>query len=130
DTCAPLEPNTTYAYVLFCADFASTCVVAHDPEGIVGCIIAYCPPKRPDALFVWQIAVDRRARGTGLASRMLNTLVRQLTNDGLRYLEATVAPSNEASDRLFRRFARDFEVPFERAPYFSEDLFGADSHEP
>ncbi len=130
ERCAPLEPNTTYAYVLFCTDFTSTCLLAEDEAGLVGAIVGYSPPSRPDAIFVWQIAVDGRARGAGLGSRMLSALVEGAQSRGIRYVEATVAPTNLASDGLFRRFARDNDVPLDIAPYFSEDFFGVDSHEP
>lgn len=129
--CAPLEPNTTYAYLLFCTHFADTCVLARDAEGVLGAIVGYCPPTKPDAVFVWQIAVDARGRGKGLGGRMLNALVERLTPRGVNYLEATVAPSNTASDRLFRGFAEKGGFPLEHTPYFTEDLFGeAGEHEP
>ncbi len=129
ERCAPLEPNTTYAYLLFCTHFAETCLVAADAQGLLGCIIGYRPPTKPDALFVWQIGVDQRGRGLGLGSRMLETLVDQLVPEGVRHLEATVAPSNRASDALFRRFAAKRDLLLERTAYFEEQHFGGDDHE-
>ena len=61
---------------------------------------------------------------------MLAALVDRLQSRGVRYLEATVAPSNTASDRLFRGFAKKRGCPLERTDYFTEDLFGAGAHEP
>jgi L-2,4-diaminobutyric acid acetyltransferase len=125
--CEPLEPNTTYAYVLFCTHFADTCVLARDDAGLLGAIVGYCPPNKPDAVFVWQIAVDARGRGQGLGTRMLHALTQRLQPRGVRYLEATVAPSNTASDQLFRRYAEKNDFPLERTPYFTAELFGAEA---
>jgi len=130
ERCAPLEPNTTYAYLLFCTHFAETCLVAHDSAGMVGAIVGYSPPAQPETVFVWQIAVDGRTRGQGLGGRMLEELARHCQGRGIVHMEATVAPSNTASDRLFRRFAARRSTGLERKPYFSEELFGGDSHEP
>lgn len=130
ERCQPLEPNTTYAYLLFCTHFADTCVVACDEEGIMGAVIGYCPPTKPDVVFVWQIGVDNRGRGQGLGLQMLESLAERLIPRGICHMEATVAPSNTASDRLFRRFAEKRNAVLERLPYFDEKLFGGDSHEP
>ncbi len=129
ERCVPLEPNTTYAYLLFCTHFTETCLVAEDEQGLLGCIIGYRPPTKPDAIFVWQIGVDERGRGLGLGSRMLEALTTQLTPQGVRYLEATVAPSNTASDALFRRYAAKRGLLLERTAYFEEQHFGGDEHE-
>lgn len=129
ERCVPLEPNTTYAYLLFCTHFAETCLVAEDQQGLLGCIVGYRPPTKPDTLFVWQIGVDQRGRGIGLGSRMLETLVDQCVPHGVRHLEATVAPSNTASDALFRRFAAKRGLLLERTAYFEEQHFGGDDHE-
>jgi L-2,4-diaminobutyric acid acetyltransferase len=122
--CPPLESNTTYAYALLCTHFAQTCVVARDDVGIVGFAAAYLPPIHPDTLFVWQIGVHNRARGMGLGISMLETLIGRVESDGVRYLEATVSPSNSASRGLFRRVATERGVPCEVSPYFGEDLLG------
>ena len=86
--------------------------------------------RRLGPVFVWQIGVDERARGTGLGLRMLHALADQLHPEGVRHVEATVAPSNTASDRLFRRFAEDRKVPCEVMAHFAADLFGNEAHEP
>ncbi|MEX2375678.1 MAG: diaminobutyrate acetyltransferase, partial [Dehalococcoidia bacterium] len=57
-----LDLNSPYAYLLVCTDFAQTSLVATDATGVVGFIAAYRPPTRPDATFVWQVGVAKRAR--------------------------------------------------------------------
>lgn len=101
-----LEPNTLYAYLLLCTHFADTCLIAERGGECVGFVAAYRPPTHKNTVFVWQIGVGEAARGQGLASRMLQALVEQPGCRGVRFVEATVAPSNLASRRLFQSFAR------------------------
>ncbi|MDX5310866.1 MAG: GNAT family N-acetyltransferase, partial [Rhodococcus sp. (in: high G+C Gram-positive bacteria)] len=70
-----LDVNSSYAYVLWCRDFAATSVVATagDHEA-VGFVSGYRRPEAPDTLFVWQVAVDQDQRGRGVAGRMLDSL--------------------------------------------------------
>jgi L-2,4-diaminobutyric acid acetyltransferase len=125
--CPPLEANTCYAYVLYCTHFADTCLVADNGNGFVGYILGYRPPKQPDTLFVWQIGVSENGRGKRLGQAMLRHLVESLP--GVRYLEATVAPSNRASQRLFQRFAQMMEAQCVVKPFFGKTIFGEQGHE-
>lgn len=122
-----LEQNTCYAYVLGCTHFAATTLVAERTGAIVGYVLAYAPPGRADTVFVWQVGVAPEVGGRGVGGRLLDELWARC---GARYLEATVAPSNEASQRLFRGFARRRGAPCEVGPGFSADLFQPTTHEP
>lgn len=127
--CPPLEVNTLYAYLLLATHFSGTCVVAEDESGMLGFVVGYRLPESPDTLFVWQIAVGARARGTGMGKKLLQHLVERRTPEPVRFLEATVATSNTASQRLFRGFAKSKSVPCEEQPYFEPEHFGGDEHE-
>jgi L-2,4-diaminobutyric acid acetyltransferase len=120
-----LDLNSAYTYVLCCRDFAATSVVARSAGGVCGFVIGFARPQQPRTLFVWQVAVDVAQRGHGLARRMLD----HLADDGYSYVEATVTPSNAASDRLFSSFARGRNAALERTPLFGAELFPGD-HEP
>lgn len=102
-----LDLNSPYAYLLVATDFAATSLIAEQDGLPLGFLAAYRPPPRPDAVFVWQVGVAPAARGQGLAARMLAAVADRAAQDGARWLEATVTPSNRASDALFRGFARD-----------------------
>jgi len=128
--CPPLELNTTYAYVLMATHFAASSAIAEDSDGLAGYVVGYRLPEDPETLFVWQIGVHPRARGTGLARKLLNFLIHRPGKHPVRYLEATVAPSNEASQRLFRGFAKSMDVPCEVRPCFTAEHFGGNQHEP
>ena len=128
--CPPLEPNTAYAYVLLATHFAQSSAVAEDNEGLAGYTVGYRLPEDVETLFIWQIGVLPRARGTGLARKLLQHVIERNSQEPVRYLEATVAPSNTASQRLFRGFAKSAGVPCEERPYFAADHFGGTQHEP
>ena len=119
-----LDVNSRYAYLLWCRDFADTSVVARRGEDTVGFVTGYRRPEVPDTLFVWQVAVDERARGEGLAGRMLDSLVDQV--DDVHHLETTITPDNEASIALFTRFAERREAAVDRRELFDEELLGDD----
>jgi L-2,4-diaminobutyric acid acetyltransferase len=121
-----LDLNSPYSYLLWCRDFASTSVIAHAPDGACGFVTGYVRPDEVQTLFVWQVAVDRRYRGKGVAGHMLGYLGEQMTAQGRRYLEATVTPDNTASGRLFESFARERGCVLERRPLFNSEQFPID----
>ncbi len=124
-----LELNTGYCYLLFCDHFSDTTIVAEAADRIVGVVIGYRPPSRPDAIFVWQVGVDPELRGAGLGQALLAAFVRTPGAAGARFLEATVTPSNAASRALFRAFARTHDAAVdERAGYAAALMPG--EHEP
>lgn len=127
--CQPLEPNTSYAYVLFCHHFADTCVVAECEGEIIGFVMAYRPPPSPTSVFVWQIAVHPKMRGRGVAIDLLNELTVRDDCKDVEVIEATVSPSNEGSQALFRAFARKNDTQCDVLPYFPPRVFGEVGHE-
>lgn len=124
-----LEPNTAYCYVLLCDHFADTCLLAESDGELAGFIAAYRPPGREDTVFVWQIGVAPKARGQGLGKRMLRALIEREDLPEVRYVEATVAPDNAASEALFRSFARSLGVECAESDKYASTLFPS-GHEP
>ena len=124
-----LDPNSRYCYLLLCRDFAETCVVAQQNDTLVGFVTAYRPPQRPEALFVWQIAIAPAARRQGLGLRMLEHLLSLPGSTGVRYMEATVTPSNGASRRLFHKLAERLRVSCHVEPGFTAELLGGGHEE-
>lgn len=128
-----LDLNSTYAYLLMATDFADTCIVADRDARLCGLITGYHPPTRPEVLFVWQVAVARSVRGTGLAGAMLDTLTRRVREDRHGHpitVEATVAPSNSASRAMFAAFARRHGVPMtEHRRFLAAHLDATEVHE-
>lgn len=124
-----LDLNSPYAYMLLCSDFAETCVVAERAGQLVGFVGGYRPPLRPHSVFVWQIVTARAAQRCGLGARLLDSLLARSACCGVRFLEATLTPSNEASQALFQGFAQRRGVPLLREPAFAAELFPTADHE-
>ncbi|PRX50327.1 L-2,4-diaminobutyric acid acetyltransferase [Prauserella shujinwangii] len=124
-----LDLNSSYAYLLWCNDFADTSVVARVDGEVVGFVLGYRRPSRPESGLVWQVAVDASQRGRGLAGKLLDALFARLVEEGVRYLDTTITPDNEASIRLFESFAKRWDATLERSRLFAAGDF-PDEHEP
>ncbi|WP_276809497.1 diaminobutyrate acetyltransferase [Castellaniella defragrans] len=127
--CPPLDLNSVYLYLLLAEHFSDTCILAEDGDGLLGMATGYRPPGRDDTLFVWQVAVDPRARGRGLGLGMLLGLLSRRAPRPARWIETTVGPANRASRRLFSRLAARLGAPLGETALFDAALFGADAHE-
>jgi L-2,4-diaminobutyric acid acetyltransferase len=120
-----LDLNSSYAYLLWCHDFADTSAVARVDGDVVGFVIGYLRPQAPDTLVVWQIAVDAGQRGKGAAAALLDAVV---SRTGARRMETTITSDNEASNALFRSLADRWGAEMSVAGEFSADEF-PDDHE-
>lgn len=127
--CPPLDPNSLYCNLLQCTHFARTCVLAERDGAIEGWISGYRPPDDPQAMFVWQVAVHRDARGCGLGGAMLDALFRFPAVADATRLMTTVTPSNEASRRMFAGFARLHGAELQIRPGFEAESHFGGSHE-
>ncbi|MFD7106649.1 MULTISPECIES: diaminobutyrate acetyltransferase [Streptomyces] len=127
-----LDLNSSYSYLLWCRDFAATSVVARDAAGEPAAFVTgYRRPEHPETLVVWQVAVDDAHRGRGLAAALLDGLTARAVRDwGVRHVETTVTPHNDASNRLFASFAERHGVPLRREVLFDAELFPGQGHEP
>jgi len=125
-----LDLNSAYSYLLLATHFADTCSVATCDGRLVGFTSGYLEPADPSVLFIWQVAVRADARGRGVARRLLGDVLGRPASAHVRFLEATVAPSNDASLALFRTVARERGATFERRSGFAVHDFGDEPHEP
>ncbi|MBQ1087565.1 diaminobutyrate acetyltransferase [Streptomyces sp. B93] len=127
-----LDLNSSYAYLLWCRDFAGTSAVARGDDGRpVGFVTGYVRPDRPGTLLVWQVAVDAAYRGRGLAARLLDALTARVAAErDLTAVETTITPGNTASERLFTSFAARHGARVEREVLFATDQFPDGPHDP
>lgn len=118
-----LDLNSSYAYVLFARDFAESCRIAFVDGQPAGFTTGYRRPERPDCHFLWQIAVDERFRGLGLAGRLLDSVVHDSERTPpVRTLETTITDDNIASQRTFRSFAARWgDAPVVVTPLFESE---------
>jgi L-2,4-diaminobutyric acid acetyltransferase len=124
-----LDLNSAYSYLMMSEYFAETSRVAYRGRRLAGFVAGFTPPRKPDTLFVWQIGIDPREQGRGLGKHLLRNLLATPSCGHLRHLEATVTPSNRASERLFRGIAAHFNVPCRIEPVFAEHDFPGEGHE-
>jgi len=122
--CPPLDTNSMYCNLLQSSHFAETAVAAVLENELVGFVSGYRIPKRPETLFVWQVAVGEKARGQGLAGRMLKEILSREQNRDIKRIETTITPDNKASWGLFESLARKLDteisssVMFDRHQHF------------
>ena len=122
----PLDLNSIYNYYLLCSHFAATSVVGEDGSGrIVSFLSAYLRPDASDTLFVWQVVVDKQARGKGVARRMIDTLLARPFLSQISYIEST----NDASKGLFYKTAKGLGAPVSETEFLSREAFGRGEHE-
>lgn len=132
-----LDLNSSYAYLLLADHFAATCRLAFLPDDTgtegkpVGFVSAYRLPADPATLFVWQVAVDPRARGRRVAGRLLDAVV-DATAEGdgpaVTRLHTTVTTDNASSRRVFARWAAERGATLQETPGYEAAHF-PDGHE-
>ncbi|MET9027134.1 diaminobutyrate acetyltransferase [Nocardia sp. NPDC004168] len=126
---AVLDVNSSYAYLMWCRDFAGTSVVAESDGRVVGYVIGFVRPQAPDTVFVWQIAVDRAQRGRGIGAELLHTLLNSVAAQGVSVLETTISPDNAGSIALFTSVAAARGAEVTKRHLFDAGVF-PDSHAP
>jgi L-2,4-diaminobutyric acid acetyltransferase len=106
ERCPPLDANSSYCNFLQCGHFAQTSVAAEINGELVGFISGYKKPEQEDTLFIWQVAVDEKARGQGLASKMLMHILQRTNCQNVNHIETTITEDNKGSWALFERLAK------------------------
>jgi L-2,4-diaminobutyric acid acetyltransferase len=127
--CKPLDENSMYCNLIQCDHFSDTCIIGELDGEIVGWVSGYVLPEDPETLFVWQVAVSEKARGTGLGTLMLRELLsREICNDVNR-LQTTITRDNDASWALFSKFCDSADGTMSSEPYFSKSEHFNDMHD-
>ncbi len=123
-----LDLNSSYFYLTMSRWFSGSCRVAVNPENgeLIGFVIGFREPEHPDTLFVWQIAVDDRYRGKGIARNLLDHAA---GHPDIRFVEATISPSNIASRALFISWAQSRGSSVTLRSCFEKECFPGNEHE-
>ncbi|WP_438970473.1 diaminobutyrate acetyltransferase [Methylophaga sp.] len=127
--CPPLDTNSMYCNLLQSCHFSDTSVAAELDENIVGFISGYVLPKKPDTLFIWQVAVGEKARGQGLAGRMLREILERPACENVKFIETTITPDNRASWALFESLANKLGAELNHSVMFDRQQHFAGQHE-
>ena len=94
----------------------------------MGFVSGYLVPQRPEVLFVWQVAVDQRARGQGLGKAMLRHILMRPALAHVTELHTTITADNGASQALFSSLARDLGTDTAVQDHFERDDHFAGRH--
>lgn len=124
----PLDVNSEYLYLLQTTHFRDYCCVAEENGEIVGFISGYLLPNSDDTLFIWQVAIDSKMRGRGLAKSILQSIVQREELKGVKNIFTTVSPSNTASRRFFEKFTEEFGIEMVSETFIEKSDF-VDVHE-
>ncbi len=119
-TTSNLDLNSSYSYILWCDKFADSSIVTVRDGEVIGFVQGFIHDTPKPTLFVWQVAVSETARGEGLATRMIQTLLKRTD---VAYIEATVTPSNLPSNGLFQSLARKYHSTYEIRRYIEAEDF-------
>jgi len=122
-----LDLNTSYAYLLWARDFAATSVVATVDGEPAGFVSGYLRPDDPATYMLWQVAVDERHRGLGIAGRMIDAVIDRQPSS-VTTLETTITDDNDASIALFTSFARSRGAELRKSPLFEVEHFPDSGH--
>jgi len=124
-----LDMNSSYCYLMWSKFFNKTSIIAYEGEKAVGFVSGFIQPESEDTLFIWQIAINSDYRGRGIATKLVTKLLKQLKNEKIRFLEATVTRSNLASSNLFKGIAEKFNTKYDIKKCFSKEHFPDESSE-
>lgn len=119
----PLDRNSLYCNILQCDQFADTTVIAQNNGDLAGFVTGFLLPAQTTTLFIWQIAVAKPYRGTGLATKLLNELLLRPACRLATHIETHIGPENEDSWRLFKKLAERLYAPVSRT-----EGYGCDTH--
>lgn len=125
------QHDSCYAYLLLCAHFADTSVVAARGEQLVGFALGYRLPLRPQEAFVSQLGVASDQQNAELAPRLLEELLARRACIDARFLCMTCGPHDASLRTVFQQVARRRGVRCAVEPCFPAALFAephADEH--
>ena len=126
--CPPLDRNSLYCNLLQCTHFSATSALAEQEGKVIGFASGYRLPDEPETLFIWQVAVDRIARGRALGKHLIFDILSRPVCTGVSMLKTTVTQSNSASQAMFDKTAAVLDVPHRRTLLFDRDRHLGGSH--
>jgi L-2,4-diaminobutyric acid acetyltransferase len=126
--CPPLDRNSLYCNLLQCTHFSATSALAEQESKVIGFASGYRLPDEPETLFIWQVAVDRIARGRALGKHLIFDILSRSVCAGVSMLKTTVTQSNAASQAMFDKIATELDAPHRRTLLFDRDRHLGGSH--
>lgn len=128
-SCPPLDPNSMYCNLLQCSHFSQTAVAAEAADELIGFVSGYLLPKSNHTLFIWQVAVSEKARGKGLAGKMISHILERSSCQHVTHIETSITGANEASWGLFNSVAKHLNTQLNRSVMFDRKKHFNDEHD-
>lgn len=100
-----------------------------DSGDVLGFVSGYRIPDRAEVLFVWQVVVSSKARGQGLAGRMIQALLDSDTCHDVTHIETSITNDNQASWSLFKKLAQKLNAPTGETVLFDKDAHFGGQHD-
>ncbi|WP_269845177.1 diaminobutyrate acetyltransferase [Coraliomargarita sinensis] len=125
----PLDTNSVYCNLLQCSHFAQTCIIAKEDDQVMGFVSGYRIPDRPEVLFVWQVVVSAKARGQGLAGRMIQALLESDACREVTHIETSITSDNDASWGLFKKLAKKLNAATSETVLFDKEAHFGGQHD-
>jgi L-2,4-diaminobutyric acid acetyltransferase len=118
-----------FAYLRLCSEFSETGAVAVAEGRIVGFALGERPPARPNTFRIRRFGIARSQPGFGLGLALLDWIVEDTRERGVRYLEATLPMQEDASWGVFATYAQIAGVDIDEAPR-TDSRFNESSEDP
>lgn len=93
----PLGVHTAFTYWVLFRFFSEVCFVAEDRGAVVGYASGVTCLEPEGALYLWQLGVVEKHRGSGLAQRLTRAVIAAAAARGCGRLLVSIEPSNERS---------------------------------
>lgn len=100
-----------YSYWILTQYFNKTSRVAEIDNSIIG-FISGLPAVNKQIVFIWQLCVLEDFRNKGIASRLIDSIVKEAKKDNYR-IEFTISKKNCTSINLFMKYAKQNNIKME-----------------
>jgi predicted GNAT superfamily acetyltransferase len=95
---------------LFLEHFADTSLVAEDDGELVGFLVGFVSPSRPDEAYVHFVGVRPDRRGGGLARAFYERFFERARAEGRTVVRCVTSPANEGSVAFHRKLGFEAEL--------------------
>lgn len=105
-----LDRNSSYLYALHCLHFRDTSLVAKNDGKVVGFVIGYRIPTRPQIQFIWQYGLEQPFDSQDNVVELVSHMLRLEENKGLAGLDVSLDLAHHDALRLFTVIAMRFSL--------------------
>ena len=124
----PLDLNSTYLYFIQSHYFNKTCAIAvNEIDRVIGFVSGFQDPRKKDTLFIWQVAISKDARGSGLASKLIHFILQE--HPHMQFIETTITKDNTSSISLFNKISQELNTNIIEEPFLDKTKHFLNQHD-